>query len=410
MTSTPSPAAEHPGPSRDPYDFSVVLGGPLFQLASRAHLCGDALELLNRRIIVITLFAWLPLLILSILDGHAWGSSVNVPFLKDIEVHVRLLLALPLLIVAELVVHQRMRATGRQFLERGLIADSSRTRFDAAVGAALRLRNSVVAEVVLLAFVYFVGVFFIWPRFVALNVATWYAEPAGAAGRHLQIAGWWYAFVSLPIFQFMLFRWYFRVFIWIRFLWQVSRCELRLVPTHPDRAGGLGFLALIVVSLAPLLMAHGALLAGTIANRIFFQGAKLPDFKVELVALPVILLLIVLGPLLLFSPHISQARRVGLREYGLLAQQYVRAFEDKWLRGSPPSGEPLIGSADIQSLADLANSYGIIDKMRILLFGPRVAIAIVAAALAPMIPVALLGVPLPELLGKIAGAFLGKPG
>src|SRR5262245_21894488 len=250
MTTGPSSSADRLAPSRDPYDFSVVLGGPLYQLARRAHICGDALEMLHRRIIVITLFAWLPLLILSILDGRAWGSSVNVPFLKDIEVHVRLLVALPLLIIAELIVHLRMRATGRQFLERGLIADSSRARFDAAVGAALRLRNSVAAEVVLLAFVYFVGVFFIWPRFVALNVATWYAVPAGSAGRHLQIAGWWYVFVSLPIFQLMLFRWYFRLFIWVRFLWQVSRCELRLVPTHPDRAGGLGFLALIVVTSA----------------------------------------------------------------------------------------------------------------------------------------------------------------
>jgi len=405
VTSAPGSPAEHPAPFQDPYDFSVVLGGPIFQLARRAHICGDALELLNRRILVIALFAWLPLLILAILDGHAWGSSVNVPFLKDIEVHVRLLVALPLLIVAELIVHQRMRATGRQFLERGVIADSSRARFDAAVGGALRLRNSVVAEVVLLAFVYFVGVVYIWPNYVALTVGTWYAEPS-RTGRHLHMAGWWYVFVSLPLFQFMLFRWYFRLFIWIRFLWQVSRCELRLVPTHPDRAGGLGFLALIVVSLAPLLMAHGALLAGTIANRIFFQGAKLPDFKVELVALPVILLLIVLGPLLLFSPHISQARRVGLREYGLLAQQYVRAFEDKWLRGSPPSGEPLIGSADIQSLADLGNSFEIVQGMRTIPFTKETVIQLAVITLLPVAPLVLTMLSLDELLKRLLQVVL----
>ena len=57
--------------SEDAGDFSLVLGGPLFQLFRRAHLSGNALELLTRRIIVITLFAWLPLVVLSILDGVA---------------------------------------------------------------------------------------------------------------------------------------------------------------------------------------------------------------------------------------------------------------------------------------------------------------------------------------------------
>src|SRR5215510_9489722 len=121
----------------DPYDFSVVLGGPLYQLVRRAHMSGDAMELVGRRIVVISLFAWLPLLIVSALGGQAWGTAIKVPFLTDVEVHVRLLLALPLLIVAELVVHQRMRPVVRQFLERGLIADASRARFDTACASAV---------------------------------------------------------------------------------------------------------------------------------------------------------------------------------------------------------------------------------------------------------------------------------
>ena len=238
-------------PPQDPYDFSVVLGGPLYQIVRRAHLSGDALDLLRRRIVVIPLFAWLPLLILSALAGRAWGDAVRVPFLADIEVHARFLLALPLLIVAELVVHQRMRPVVRQFLERGLIPDTSRARFNAAVASALRLRNSVVAEVLLIAFVYLVGILYVWPRYIALDVATWYAVPVGGS-RQLSPAGWWFGYVSLPLFQFMLLRWYFRLFVWIRFLWQVTRCELSLVPTHPDRAGGLGFLSLTVIAFAPL--------------------------------------------------------------------------------------------------------------------------------------------------------------
>jgi hypothetical protein len=384
---------------QDPYDFSVVLGGPLYQIVRRAHISGDALELLRRRIVVISLFAWLPLLILSMLGGRAWGAAVTVPFLVDIEVHVRFLLTLPLLIGAELVVHQRMLPVVRQFLERGLIPEASRARFDAAAASARRLRNSVVAEVVLIAFTYVLGLF-VWPHYGALDVATWYAVPADG-GRRLSPAGWWFAYVSLPLFQFILFRWYFRLFVWIRFLWQVGRCKLSLMPTHPDRVGGLGFLSGTVVAFAPLLAAHGALLAGWIASRIFFEQATLPDFKVELVVVVVFLLFIVLGPLLLFTPHLGETRRIGLREYGTLAQRYVREFDDKWLRGGVPAGEPLVGSADIQSLADIGNSFEIVRSMRVVPFTRDTVLQLAAITLAPVAPLLLTMVSLEELLKRL---------
>jgi hypothetical protein len=388
----------------DPYDFSVVLGGPLFQLVRRAHLSGDALELLRRRVIIITMLAWLPPFLLSALTGRAWGSAVRVPFIMDVEVHTRLLLAVPLLIVAELVVHQRMRPLVRQFLERDLIADESRARFDAAVASAVRLRNSLVAELLLIAFVY-IGIVFLWPHYGILHASTWYSLPTDG-GYRLTPAGWWLAYVSVPLFQFLLFRWYFRIFIWIRFLAQVSRCRLKLVPTHPDRAGGLGFLANISVGFAPLLAAHGALVAGFIANRVFFQGATLPDFKFELAAVLLFLLLIVLGPLLLFVPHLATARRVGLREYGTLAGRYVREFDDKWLRGGAPSGEPLIGSADIQSLADLANSFEVVRSMSMVPFTKNTVVQLAVITLLPVAPLVLTMISLDELVKRLLQVVL----
>src|SRR5262245_34920699 len=122
---------------REPGDFSLVLGGPLFQLLRRSHLSGDALELMRRRLIFIPLLAWLPLLVLSALEGRALGGNVAVPFLLDVEAYTRFLVALPLLIIAELVVHQRMRLVVQQFLERNLIPENALTQFEAAVASAL---------------------------------------------------------------------------------------------------------------------------------------------------------------------------------------------------------------------------------------------------------------------------------
>ncbi len=383
-------------------DFSLVLGGPLFQLLRRAHLTGDALELLRRRVFVIPLLAWLPLLVLSALGGQALGGSAAVPFLLDVEVHVKFLAVMPLLIIAELVVHQRMRFVVKQFLDRNLIAENDLPRFNAAIESAFRLRNSVLAEVLLIVFVYFVGVQIIWRQFTALSTTTWYAV-ASAEGSKVSLSGMWYGFVSLPLFQFLLGRWYFRLFIWMRFLWQVSRIGLSLVPTHPDRVGGLGFLSNSAYALMPLAVAHGALLSGWIANRIFHLGAALPDFKIEIAIFVVIMQVVVLGPLLVFAPQLAQTKRTGLREYGTLAERYVREFDTKWLRGNAPANEPLVGSGDIQSLADLANSFEVVRTMRIAPVTKDAVVQLAVLTLAPVAPLALTLMPLEELLKKLFG-------
>lgn len=385
-------------------NFSLVLGGPLFQLLRRTHLSDDALHLLRQRVVAIAMFLWLPLLALSAWQHQLLGNA-DVPFLKDFEAQVRFLVAVPLLVLSELVVHQRMRPIARTFLDRRLVPPDALPRFDAAIAAALRLRNSVVAELLLIAFVYGVGVLVLWRNYVALDASTWYTAPA-ADGYRLSPAGIWYGYVSLPLFQFLLVRWYFRIFIWARFLWHVSRIPLALVPTHPDRVGGLGFLANTVFAFASLAVAHGALLAGPIANRIFFLGARLPDFKVEIGVMLGFLIVIVFGPLLVFAPQLAQARRVGLREYGNLGERYVRDFDTKWLRGGASTGEPLVGSGDIQSLADLANSYEVVKTMRLAPITKAALLQLGVATLAPIAPLLLTMMPLEQLLRQLAGLLI----
>lgn len=385
---------------QEPGDFSLVLGGPLYQIWRRTRLSGDALQLMHRRVIVLTLLAWLPLLALSVAEGHAWGGSVKLPFLHDIELHVRLLLALPLLILAELFVHQRMCPVVAQFLSGGLIPEVARAKFNAAIASAMRLRNSIAAEVLLIAFVYVVGVGLVWRTKGALGVASWYGV---AANGKLQpsLAGWWLGCVSLPLFQFLLLRWYFRLFIWARFLWHVSRINLRIVPTHPDRCGGVGFLSQVSQAFSPLLVAQGAVLAGMMADRILYAGAKLPEFKLELIGLAAVMVLAILGPTLVFSPKLAAAKRAGLREYGALAQRYVSEFDHKWLRGGAPADEPLIGSADIQSMADLGNSFDTVERMRWAPFTLQTILQLAIATLLPAGPLLLTMIPLEELVDRL---------
>src|SRR6516225_4277145 len=264
---------------QESHDFSLVLGGPLFQLFRRSHLAGDHLELLHRRIVIITVIAWLPLLILATF-GPPPASITGISFFHDIEVHVRFLVALPILIAAELLVHLRMRPVVHRFEERRIVLPEDLPRYHAAIQSAVRLRNSIPFEVSLLFFVYTVGLW-LWHGRIELDTSTWYAMPGGRW--HLTPAGYWYVFVSIPLLQFILLRWYFRLFVWFRFLWHVSRLNLHLVPTHPDRRAGLGFLGRTVYAYSPILFAQGAMLCGVVASRIFYTGAKLVSFKLQIV-------------------------------------------------------------------------------------------------------------------------------
>jgi hypothetical protein len=380
-------------------DFSLVSGGLLFRIFRRTHLSGPALELLERRALVITLFAWLPLLMLSIFDRHAFGGTINPSFLHDVEAHVRFLIALPLLIVAEVTVQRRVSAVVRNFVERGIVATGDLPRLNAAIISAQRVRDSFASEIVILILVYTIGLWN-WRSNVALGTATWYAIPE-ATHSHLMFAGYWYAYISIPIFQFILLRWYLRLLVWFWFLWQVSRLSLVLRAAHPDLAGGIGFLGKSSYSFCPFLFAQGALVSGLIASRVLYGGQTLQSFKVNAVGYVGFFLLVILGPLVMFTPKLLRAELEGRAKYGLLANRYLSGFEEKWLQEDDAEANELLGTPDLQSLADLANSYAVVRNMRIVPFGLDDVIRLTATTAAPLLPLALIVLSPADLLSGL---------
>jgi hypothetical protein len=205
---------------------------------------------------------------------------------------------------------------------------------------------------------------------------------------HLTWAGDWYAFVSIPIFQFILLRWYMRLVLWFWLLWKFSKLNLNLSAAHPDRAGGIGFLGTNSDAFAPILFAQGSMLAGLIASRVLYQGQNLLSFKMQAAGSVVLFVLFILGPLGMFTPQLDRAKRAGGADYGLLASRYVLGFEEKWIRGGVPGlGEPL--AEDIQGLADLGNSYSVVRGMRLVPFALDDVTFLVVATVLPLLPLAL---------------------
>lgn len=373
--------------SQEATGFSLVLGGPLFRVLRRARLSGDALEWLHRRMVLLFCAAWVPLLLLSAFEGHALGDALEIPFLHDIEAHVRFLVALPLLLVAERQVHRRLEPIVRKFLELGIVSPEDRPRFQGLIDSTMRARNSVTAEVTLLVFVYTVGLW-VWWNQVALGSASWYGTPDGTSIQ-LTSAGYWYFFVSLPIFQFLLLRWYLRYVLWFSFLWRVSRLDLRLVPLHPDRMAGFGFLGESSTAFAAIFVAEGTMLSGLIANRTFHAGQDLLSFKPEIFGLLVFLVVAALGPLTVFAGHLSRAKSRILEDFDALAHRYAVTFEQKWGRGGKSREGELLGNADIQSFADLGNSYAVAQEIRRVPFVLHDVTPLVLATCVPLLPLLL---------------------
>jgi len=377
----------------DPHAFSLWAPTPLQRLYRRLGLETEALERNASRTIAITAVAWLPLFIFSAIDGLAW-TGTNIPFLRDFDLQARLLVALPLLVGGEKWVHQQVSEAVSQFLERRIVSGGAVADFDAAIESALRLSRSLVAELVILIIVYLSGWAF-GPSFAWLSGSTWLGRAVGTDVVRTA-AGWWYVLVSRPLFQFVLVRWYYRLFLWGRFLWQVSRLRLQLIPTHPDRRAGLGFLSDFSYAFAPFLFAHGTMVAGRVANGVVHAGLTFTRFEFELVIIPLAALVMVLAPELVFTARLWSAKRAGLLQYGALAEEYVREFDDKWIRGHPDP-QTLLGSGDVQSLADLANSFAVVSQLRLI---PSLKESVLTLAVITILPLA----PLP--LTVISGSEL----
>lgn len=360
---------------------------------------------LGRRVVGFLLITWVPLLVFSLIEGRALGPTPWESFLLDFATYARFFLAVPLLFVAEVVTGPRLRSAGLHFVQGNFVRPEDIPAVEAAIVRAARRREALLPELVMLGIALF-GAWYFTETFSAGTTTPAWNSATAAGGTGLSLAGLWYRCVAVPILQFFMYRWLWRLLIWTCFLRELSRLDLNLVATHPDRAGGLGFLGGAHVTLAIFAFAFSWVLSGHVAFQVYFEAVPIDTFRSLFVIYLVLMELICLGPLLIFVPLLARTRRAGLRDYSILADTYNRAFHRKWVAGETPSDEPLLGSGDIQSLADLGNSFGVIREMRIFPFSQQQILQIAVIASLPGLPLIFLVMPVGELLKLLAGALL----
>lgn len=375
--------------------FSLFVGGPVYDFLHRIGLVRSNLPNVLRRIAVLVALTWLPLLLLSLKDGLAFGHRVRIPLLYDFSTYGRFFLALPLLLLAEVMIDPAIRTALAEFLETGVLPDTEASAFTDILRRTQQLRDSWLPEFVLLAIAFF-PVFLFQHEWQAGAVSSWHTT-----GQGLTPAGWWYAVFSTPLLRFIIYRWGFRYFVWSALLLRLSRLRLVLTPTHPDHAAGLGFLSHVQHRFGVLFCALGCAFAGRVANSLAFERMPLTAFRFHMVGFVVLSLILGLLPLTMLSQKLAAARRVGLLEYGRLAGKYTLLFDQEWVQAPKPSSQPLLGTTDIRSLASLGNCFGMVDAMTVAPITKRLVLQLGAQAAMPLVPVIILGTPTPELVNEL---------
>ena len=376
-------------------NFSIAVGGPVYDLLLRFHLVRQTLPNVWRRIVVLMAVTWLPLLLLSFREGLAFGHQVRIPFLYDLVMYGRLLLGLPLLLYAELVIDPAIRQAVSEFVDARLVSDQELPQFESILRRVRQMRDSWVPEVTLIVLAFF-PVFVFQHEWVTGAITNWHTTAKG-----LSAAGWWYAAVSAPLMRYITYRWVFRYFLWPVLLWQISRLQLTLMPTHPDRAAGLNFLAMTQKHFGILACALSCSVAGRVGNWMLFEGARLTSFEFPLAGFVVLSVILGLLPLALWIPKLKKVRKQGLLDYGRFAKTYTESFDRKWVHCATTPSEPMLGTPDLQSLADLGNSFAFIENMRKAPISRKLIQQLVAWTAIPLIPIVVFGTPTPELVREV---------
>ena len=376
-------------------NFSIVVGGPVYDFFLRIGLVRRGLPNVRPRIIAFVAIAWLPLLLLSIKDGLAIGDKVTIPLLLDFSTYGRLLLALPLVLLAEVVIDPAIRSALEEFVDEGIVPKNEYPAFENVLRRVQRWRDSAIPELILLALAFF-PVYLFQHEWKPGLVSSWHSTPQGFSA-----AGWWYLFISAPLFRFILLRWTFRYIIWASLLWRISRLRLRLLSAHPDHMAGLEFLSHTQARFGILFCALGCAFAGHMANSVVHEGAAFTSFKFLIAVF--LMLAVILGtvPLAVCAPKLARVKRIGLREYAKLGTRYTAEFDQKWVQHAEPPPDPLLGTPDVQSLADMGASYDLVSGMSIAPITKGLAVKIAVATALPMIPVVIYATPTGALVNAI---------
>ena len=377
--------------------FSLV-DDPLLRLQRMLRLApAEGFGPLRRTLLFVGV-TWLPIIVWAAAAGHLPLSKWQDSITGHLGVHVRCLLAVPLFIFSEPIANSVIQLIVGNFVPSGLVHPDDRGKFTAVLRAVERWRDSrlVWGGIVALAIVIALSV---KQQILAdADVRSW---THGAAT--MDFGGMWALYVVRPMFFLMALVWLWRLAVTGILFRKLSRLDLRLVPSHPDAVGGLGFIRLHSSAFSLVVLALSSVASAGVAHQMLVHGAHFEQFQIALITLAVLLAAVFALPLGSFS---SKLRHVSVRakfQYGNLSSRYLIGLHERWVEGRTIADDPIHEASEIGPAADVSTLYTMGTRMRMAPVGKLQAYALLVPAAAPVVAVLALEVPLVDLLVRILG-------
>ncbi|HZZ11581.1 MAG TPA: hypothetical protein VFE79_12905 [Paraburkholderia sp.] len=399
MSASETPASGAPGTSDlSGIELSLVHDDAAFRLQRRLGLIPANGMGTTRRALIFAGITWLPLVIWAAVTGRMGANPGSEGLLGHFGVHVRCLLAIPVLVIAEGMAQKSVPQYLRYFVESGLVTPATLPQFKALVASVARLRNRVLPWMLI------AGVVIAWATVgAAINKIDDMAWP-GASGdppNAITFGGWWFIVVIRPLFNALLLAWVWRACLVFVLFFKLSRFPLAYVPVHPDRLAGVGFVERLAFVFSPVALALSAVVAASFAHDVMYHGVKVLDIKGELIAAGVLVTVIFLLPFIPFAIPLGKLKREALLSYGSLVGHHGRFVHRRWI-GDEAIGSPAILDApELGPVADVQTLFDAIRRMRKMPVGKLGFMAIAVPAALPLLFVAGMQLPLQSILGKV---------
>lgn len=393
----------HAGSPDAAKEFLASHGGPFYELQRRLKLLHDHALMSARRAVIFVGVAWGIPLVLGLPKSLSLDISNGLTYLTDASVWARFFIAVGAFVLAEQQVEQRLQKELRQVISAPVIAPSSFPAAANAVNQALKRRNSHVAEIVCLLVALFATAVVARHQYV-VDHSSW-AVVAAPGGNTVTLAGWWSILVSVPLFWFLVLRGLWRHLVWSLLLRRVARLELRLVSTHPDGKGGIGFLGDYPNAYMTAVFGVSCAVAATVAQNLLHETATLTNITILMVGWLVVILALFAFPLSAFSGPLFQLKQAAMARLGAQSTRYHRMAERKLIGGNVVASDPS-EVEEVQDIADPTKQFELSRKMSSVLLSRSALLPVSAAALLPFAIVASTRVPFKEVLSLVKKLLL----
>lgn len=386
--------------SDPPTDFCLIRDDLWFRIQRRMGLIpangGDGAV---RRTLFFSMVAWLPLVVWALATGHGFHSHESETLLNHYSVHARFLIALPALIFGERLARITLKRLLPRFTQMSLVPEEKHQTFVDTVNGMIRLRNSTLPWVAIVAAI--LATLANPDTGLHIDEVAWARE-----GNNLGFGGWWFLCVSRPIYQIFVFAWLWRVVLLFIAFKRITGLGLNLLPAHPDRLGGLGFISAAPRIFAPLAFACSVLSCSKWAHEIAFHNAHVSELKIHGGIFIAFVLVVCLSPLVVFFPVLKRAKRRGLAAYGNLIARHGRLVQRTWIDGEDIPDRSLLEAPELGPTCDIGSIYDAVRSMRLLPIDKTSLMPLVLPVAVPVLAVCSMEIPIGELIGRVFHTLL----